>query len=54
MPSSELDAIDCNILQTLQTNARISNVELSEQVNLSPSPCSVSYTHLTLPTSDLV
>jgi len=39
MPSSELDAIDCNILQTLQTNARISNVELSEQVNLSPSPC---------------
>jgi Lrp/AsnC family leucine-responsive transcriptional regulator len=39
MPSSELDAIDCNILQTLQTNARISNVELAEQVNLSPSPC---------------
>ena len=39
MLSSELDEIDCNILQTLQTNARISNVELAEQVNLSPSPC---------------
>lgn len=39
MPISELDAIDRNILDVLQQNARISNVELSEKVNLSPSPC---------------
>jgi Lrp/AsnC family leucine-responsive transcriptional regulator len=39
MPQTELDAIDCKILETLQGDARISNVDLSEQVNLSPSPC---------------
>jgi Lrp/AsnC family leucine-responsive transcriptional regulator len=39
MPISELDAIDRNILDVLQQDARISNVELSEKVNLSPSPC---------------
>jgi len=39
MPKNELDAIDCNILNVLQEDARISNVDLSERVNLSPSPC---------------
>jgi Lrp/AsnC family leucine-responsive transcriptional regulator len=39
MPQTELDAIDYKILETLQGDARISNVDLSEQVNLSPSPC---------------
>jgi len=34
-----LDAIDKRILQELQKNARISNVELSKRVNLSPTPC---------------
>ncbi|MDQ7051254.1 MAG: winged helix-turn-helix transcriptional regulator [Enterobacterales bacterium] len=34
-----LDKIDRNILVVLQNNGRISNVELSKQVNLSPSPC---------------
>ena len=35
----ELDAIDRQILAILQRNARISNAELAEQVNLSPTPC---------------
>ena len=35
----DLDAIDCNILNMLQEDARISNVDLSEKVHLSPSPC---------------
>ena len=39
MPERELDRIDYAILAALQTNGRISNVELSRQVNLSPSPC---------------
>ncbi len=34
-----MDEKDRDILCILQTNARISNQELSEQVNLSPSPC---------------
>jgi len=34
-----LDAIDKRILQELQKNARISNVELSKRINLSPTPC---------------
>lgn len=34
-----LDAIDKLILKELQRNARISNVELSKRVNLSPTPC---------------
>ncbi|HTE43067.1 MAG TPA: Lrp/AsnC family transcriptional regulator [Steroidobacteraceae bacterium] len=39
MPSVALDAIDRNILQELQRNARLTNVELALRVNLSPSPC---------------
>ncbi|MEM6481106.1 MAG: Lrp/AsnC family transcriptional regulator [Pseudomonadota bacterium] len=38
-PSHKLDRIDIKILAALQENGRISNVELSELVNLSPSPC---------------
>jgi len=34
-----LDKIDQIILKELQNNGRISNVELSKRVNLSPSPC---------------
>jgi DNA-binding Lrp family transcriptional regulator len=36
---AQLDNIDKNILHILQNNARISNAELAEQVNLSPTPC---------------
>lgn len=34
-----MDAIDHRIVAALQENGRLSNVELSEQVGLSPSPC---------------
>lgn len=34
-----LDKTDKNILSALQKNARISNLELAETVNLSPTPC---------------
>ncbi len=34
-----MDKIDQKILLELQTNARISNAELAERVNLSPTPC---------------
>ena len=39
MPKSDLDAIDCRIIATLQADGRLSNVELAERVGLSPSPC---------------
>jgi DNA-binding Lrp family transcriptional regulator len=39
MPNTELDAIDRRILETLQTDARMRNVELAGRVGLSPSPC---------------
>ena len=35
----QLDRIDLNILRTLQGNGRISNINLSRRVNLSPAPC---------------
>jgi DNA-binding Lrp family transcriptional regulator len=35
----KLDRIDVKILSELQRNGRITNVELAELVNLSPSPC---------------
>jgi DNA-binding Lrp family transcriptional regulator len=38
-PSHGLDRIDIKILAELQKNGRITNVELAEAVNLSPSPC---------------
>jgi DNA-binding Lrp family transcriptional regulator len=34
-----MDDIDRKILDTLQDNARITNVALAESVNLSPAPC---------------
>jgi len=35
----KLDKIDIKILAELQKNGRVTNVELAERVNLSPSPC---------------
>ncbi len=34
-----IDKIDNQILHLLQQNARINNLELAQQVNLSPTPC---------------
>lgn len=39
MPVSNLKDIDQKILHHLQENARLTNVDLAEKVNLSPSPC---------------
>ena len=39
MPAVTPDAIDIKILNLLQENAKLTNVELSAKVNLSPSPC---------------
>ena len=39
MTKIELDKIDCKILEILQADGRLSNQEIAEQVNLSPSPC---------------
>ncbi|MFA7554359.1 MAG: Lrp/AsnC family transcriptional regulator [Spongiibacteraceae bacterium] len=36
----KLDRIDKHILTLMQRNGRISNLELAEQVGLSPTPCS--------------
>lgn len=38
-PVKDLDRIDRNILNELQMDGRISNVELSKRVGLSPTPC---------------
>ena len=38
MPN-DLDATDRRILRALQRNGRMQNIELAEQVGLSPSPC---------------
>ena len=43
MPNKQgkkLDKIDLKILDALQSNARISNIELARQVGLSATPCS--------------
>jgi len=34
-----IDKIDRQILQVLQENAKISNLELADKINLSPTPC---------------
>lgn len=39
MNNSKFDTIDKNILSALQKNARLSMLELSEKVGLSPTPC---------------
>ncbi len=36
----KLDRTDRKILQAMQQNSRISNLELAEEVGLSPTPCS--------------
>ncbi len=39
MPRRPLDNIDRKILEQLQKDSKLSNVELSNRVGLSPSPC---------------
>jgi len=39
MPERPLDRTDLRILRELQRDGRLTNVELAERVNLSPSPC---------------
>ena len=39
MPKIELDKTDLRILAILQEDGRLSNQEVAERVNLSPSPC---------------
>ncbi|MFC4171708.1 Lrp/AsnC family transcriptional regulator [Microvirga sp. GCM10011540] len=39
MPYINLDAIDLKILRALQSDGRLTNNELADQVGLSPSPC---------------
>jgi Lrp/AsnC family leucine-responsive transcriptional regulator len=39
MPNLKLDAIDRRILAALQRDGRLTNVQLAEEVGLSPSPC---------------
>ncbi|HJU72095.1 MAG TPA: Lrp/AsnC family transcriptional regulator, partial [Paucimonas sp.] len=39
MARVELDKTDRKILAILQTNGRLTNQEVAERVNLSPSPC---------------
>jgi Lrp/AsnC family leucine-responsive transcriptional regulator len=39
MPKSDLDTIDSRIVAELQSDGRLSNVELANKVGLSPSPC---------------
>ncbi len=41
-----LDRIDKHILRLMQENGRITNLELAEQVGLSPTPCSRRVKHL--------
>jgi Lrp/AsnC family leucine-responsive transcriptional regulator len=39
MPNFQMDETDVRILRALQADGRLTNVELAERVNLSPSPC---------------
>ena len=39
MPKAPLDGIDRRILAALQTDGRLTNVELADRIGLSPSPC---------------
>jgi Lrp/AsnC family leucine-responsive transcriptional regulator len=39
MPRLKLDTIDRHILSALQRDARLTNVQLADEVGLSPSPC---------------
>tara|TARA_R110002072_G_scaffold140765_7_gene285204 strand:- start:23096 stop:23572 length:477 start_codon:yes stop_codon:yes gene_type:complete len=42
----KLDRLDRKILSHLQSNGKISNLELAEKVGLSPSPCARRVKHL--------
>ncbi len=39
MPRTELDVFDRRIIAALQADGRLTNVDLSERIGLSPSPC---------------
>jgi Lrp/AsnC family leucine-responsive transcriptional regulator len=39
MPKIDLDAIDRRIVAELQSDGRLSNVDLADRIGLSPSPC---------------
>jgi Lrp/AsnC family transcriptional regulator, leucine-responsive regulatory protein len=39
MPNKSLDSFDRRILETLQSDGRLSNVELADRIGLSPTPC---------------
>lgn len=39
MPNYKADALDRKILDALQSNGRMTNQELADQIGLSPSPC---------------
>lgn len=42
----DIDRFDKHILETLQKDGRISNQDLADQINLSPSPCLRRVRHL--------
>src|SRR3954468_17731328 len=46
MSKIELDKTDRKILEILQTDGRLSNQDIAERVNLSPSPCLRRIKHL--------
>jgi len=46
MPKIELDKTDRKILAILQSNGKLTNQEVAERVNLSPSPCLRRIKHL--------
>ena len=39
MPTPDLDTVNCRIITELQSDGRLSNVDLADRVGLSPSPC---------------
>src|SRR5207245_569042 len=39
MPNSDLDTVDCRIICELQSEGRLSNVELADRIGVSPSAC---------------
>jgi DNA-binding Lrp family transcriptional regulator len=39
MPKPAIDTTDLKILKHIQDNCRLTNVELADKINLSPSPC---------------
>ena len=39
MPDLKIDAVDRRILAAVQSNGRMSNLEIAEKIGLSPTPC---------------